>query len=149
MLFLNTNLVPAAALAYTALQACSKSRYARWFEHYTKFLYVIAACTQVIARQSKGEDKDSAQALHTAVKDAQSKIVEHIRAQQKSDRPEWRILWNIKESKLESVGGISDEMLDAMVEYANSDNPYIYDTEYPREWVKNLKQKRDEAKQVQ
>ena len=132
-----------------ALQACSNSRYTWWFEDYTRFLYVLAACTQAIARQSKGENKDSTQALHNAVKAAQSKIVEHLQAQQKSDQPEkLHILFFIETSKLESVGGISDEMLDAMVDYANSDNPDIQESDHFREWARDLKRKRDESKKV-
>ena len=148
MLFLNTNLIPAAALAYTALQACSKSRYGGWFRDYTSFLYVLVAFTQAITRQSKGEDNDYTHAFHNAVKAAQSKVVVFIEAQQKSDNPEQFTLSCIEDSKLKYVGGISDKMLDAMVDYANSDNTRGKEFESSCEWVRDLKRKRDEAKRV-
>lgn len=135
-------------MAYTALQACSKSRYKDWLRDYTSFLYVLAACTQAIARQSSGEDKYSTHALQNAVKVAQSKIVEHIKAEQKSSKPEPYFLSKISASELDSVGGISDEMLGAIIDYANSDNPGIFEWLWDRDWVRDLERKRDEAKQV-
>lgn len=138
-----------AVLAYSALRAYDEARYQDWFAGYARFLYVLAASTRVITRRSENAGKNSAvQALHNAVKAAQSRMIELIQAELTSGHRAEGVLFDIWYSKLEFVGGISDQMLDAMVDCASSATGEGYQTHFLRKWVFDLKFRREQRKVI-